>query len=385
MKTRMTELDGVRAIAISMVLAFHCLRFPNHGHSIIGYVSRIPSGGWGGVDIFFALSGFLVGGILLDGRGRPNLLRTFLIRRVVRIMPLYFVMLATFYLTELLLVQSKWLYSGAAPWWSYVTLTQNFATPILGSDAFYLGPTWSLAVEAQIYLVLGFLLTRLPSRSVVAVMLSGVVLAELCRVAFLATGHGIFGYFVLPARVDGACFGVITAWAVRSERALGFLRMWRPQIWLVIAALFTGAGALSVIGQGIGSLGAGIYTHLALAAASSLTIAVLISNPQGMINQALRFQPLVWLGSISYGVYLIHIPAIGVAHALMGQTSVVLDGWSAVVATVVGASATIGLARLSWRYFEKPLNDRAHRLTKGDYSSDLPATTSLPNATHSTA
>jgi peptidoglycan/LPS O-acetylase OafA/YrhL len=201
----------------------------------------------------------------------------------------------------------------------------------------------------------------------------------------LATGHGIFGYFVLPARVDGACFGVITALVVRSERALRFLRMWRSQIWLVIAALFTGAGALSVIGQGIGSLGAGIYTHLALAAASSLTIAVLISKPEGMINQALRFQPLVWLGSISYGVYLIHIPAIGVAHAVMGRTSAVLDSWSAVVATVVGIGATIGLAWLSWRYFEKPLNDHAHRLTKGNYSSDLPTATLLPNATHRTA
>ncbi len=371
MKVRRTELDGVRAIAISMVLAFHCFRFPITGHSLLSYASRIPFGGWGGVDVFFALSGFLVGGILLDGRGQPKLLRIFLIRRAVRILPLYFVVLATFYITELLLTQSKWLYSGAAPWWSYVTLTQNFATPILGSDAFYLGPTWSLAVEAQIYLMLGFTLIRVRSRSVMPMMLAGIVLAELCRVAFLASGHGIFGYFVVPARIDGACCGVIAAMAVRSARGLDFLRKWRTQIWLMIMALFGGAEALSMIGQSIGSLGAGLYTHLALAVASSFAIALLISNPQGGINRMLRFKPLVWLGSVSYGVYLIHIPAIAISHAVIGRHNTILDSWSAAAASATGIVATICLAWLSFRHFETPLNNRAHRLTKSAPSANL--------------
>jgi len=128
-----------------------------------------------------------------------------------------------------------------------------------------------------------------------------------------------------------------------------------------------------MIGQGPGSVGAGLYTHLALAVASSLAIALLMSNSQGTINQMLRFKPLVWVGSISYGIYLIHIPAIGIVHAMMGGDSFALDSWSAAAATMIGIAATIGLAWLSWRYFEKPLNDHAHRLTKAGDVAKLPA------------
>jgi len=328
------------------------------------YFARLCSGGWGGVDIFFALSGFLVGGILLDGRDQPRLLRIFLTRRAVRILPLYFAVLATFYLARFLMSQSAWLFAGAVPWWSYVTLTQNFAMPIVESNAFYLGPTWSLAVEAQIYLLLGFTLIRAPLKMSVALMVAGVVLAEACRVGFWMSGHHALGYFILPARIDGACCGVLAAVAVRSDRALAVLNKGRRWIWLAVLALFATTEALSSIGHGFGSPGAAIYSHLALSVASSLTIALLVSNPQGKINRLLRFTPFVALGTISYGVYLLHIPVIGLTHALMGRHSIVPDSWSGAAATAIGLVTTVLLARLSWRWFEKPLNDYAHRITR---------------------
>jgi peptidoglycan/LPS O-acetylase OafA/YrhL len=363
---RLTELDGLRALAIGAVLAFHCVRFPLAGHSLASYAGRIASGGWGGVDIFFALSGFLVGGILIDGRGQAGLTRSFLIRRFMRIVPLYAVVLASFYFVPTLVtsaVARDWLFGGAAPWWSYTTLTQNFAVPLIGHDAFYLGPTWSLAVEVQIYLLLSFLLTRLPTQAVLPTMIVGIAVAEICRLIATTSGHGIFGYFTVPARIDGACLGVLAALIIRSDVALAKARRWSRLIWIIAAGLITGAGILSAIGQGVGSLGANLYTHLALALASSAMITALVATPEGWQNAVLRSRPMVALGTISYGVYLIHIPVIGLTHVILGRSSFVIDGWSGAVATVVGMLATICLALLSWRYFETPLIRWSHRLS----------------------
>jgi peptidoglycan/LPS O-acetylase OafA/YrhL len=91
---RVPELDGVRAIAVWMVLLTHILAgFPNAPGAldfIPDPVRQVLTHGWLGVDLFFLLSGFLITGILMDSKERPNYFRNFYMRRVLRIMPLYF-------------------------------------------------------------------------------------------------------------------------------------------------------------------------------------------------------------------------------------------------------------------------------------------------------
>jgi peptidoglycan/LPS O-acetylase OafA/YrhL len=365
-KARRPELDGIRALAIGAVLAFHCLIFTAHGHSVAGYAARIVWAGWGGVDAFFVLSGFLVGGVLIDGRGQPKQLRRFLIRRFMRIAPLYAVVLASFYAIPATFAYplTEWPFAGASPWWSYATLTQNFATPIQGHDAVYLGPTWSLAVEVQIYLLLGVLLTRVPSHATQRMMVAGVLIAEACRIIATASGHGMYGYFVLPARIDGACLGVITALLVRDDAVIAFVRRRSAMIWAAVLVAIASAAGLSMAGQGFGSPGANLYTHLALAIASAATIITLVVNPAGAVNRFLQTRPLVGLGAISYGVYLVHIPVIGMMRVLFGRPGLVLEDGKAATATALGVVLTIMLAQLSFSFFETPLNRWAHRVSR---------------------
>jgi peptidoglycan/LPS O-acetylase OafA/YrhL len=131
---RVLALDGLRGVAIFSVLIWHYVvgqlhpvpgTLPAYGLRVLGFT-------WGGVDLFFALSGFLVGGVLIDGRGRPGALRRFLIRRGSRIVPIYLVSLAIFFALSAIIATAPgsgfaWLLDKPMPWWSYLFLVQNFS------------------------------------------------------------------------------------------------------------------------------------------------------------------------------------------------------------------------------------------------------------------
>src|SRR5947209_6904169 len=149
------ELDGLRGLAILMVVSFH--------------YNLAPFLGGVGVDLFFVLSGFLLGGTLLDKREASNYFKAFYTRRVCRIFPLYFLSLflfvilllaAPFTLGWLLFGDSiRFLLGDPLPLWSYFTFTQNFAMVDQGVWGIpWLGHAWSLAVVEQFYLILPVLI-----------------------------------------------------------------------------------------------------------------------------------------------------------------------------------------------------------------------------------
>ena len=148
---RVPELDGLRGIAIGLVLLHHTL-------SPVPALKPFFDMCWSGVDLFFVLSGFLLGGVLLDHKDAPNLLRVFYTRRVCRILPLYFGLIAIYWLA----LQAPM--PGFPPWailflgqpfvpvWSCLTFTQNFYVATAGGlGATIISSTWSLAVEEQFY------------------------------------------------------------------------------------------------------------------------------------------------------------------------------------------------------------------------------------------
>src|SRR5256885_12607641 len=143
--TRIRSLDGLRAIAIVLVML-------HHSPVMKAYFGG-PRYGWVGVDLFFVLSGYLIPGILTDAKGASGYYQNFFARRGLRIWPLYFaVLIAT---TEVVprLAHSEHLSAGLPPW-HYFLLLQN----LLFSSALmpFLSPTWSLAVEEQFYLIWPF-------------------------------------------------------------------------------------------------------------------------------------------------------------------------------------------------------------------------------------
>ena len=137
--TRIPALDGLRGIAILLVLMVHSFSdFHFVHHPGLTWLVRMSRLGWSGVDLFFVLSGFLIGGILLDARNSPNYFKTFYIRRAYRILPLYFLVLTLAWLTfqagQLGWLRGSWaeLFSGKIPWWTFFTFTQNIPMALAG-------------------------------------------------------------------------------------------------------------------------------------------------------------------------------------------------------------------------------------------------------------
>jgi peptidoglycan/LPS O-acetylase OafA/YrhL len=128
---RIPELDGLRGVAISLVLLYHSFYYsPPASHHPSGlirgtfvYFERFFGIGWTGVDLFFVLSGFLIGGILLDVRASPNYFKTFYLRRIYRIFPVYYLWIAIYLLLSAVL--GKFL-SGARTAAVMVLFLQNF-------------------------------------------------------------------------------------------------------------------------------------------------------------------------------------------------------------------------------------------------------------------
>ena len=153
---RIPALDGLRGIAILLVLMYHSVcrgrsRLPWPVHA----AGRLT---WTGVDLFFVLSGFLIGGILLDAKASPRYFNTFYIRRVYRIFPLYFLVTGFVLLlyARFHLQPAEW--HGPLPWLRYLTFTANAVYPGITD----LGMMWSLCIEEQFYLVIPFVIRFLP-------------------------------------------------------------------------------------------------------------------------------------------------------------------------------------------------------------------------------
>ena len=145
-------LDGVRGLAVLMVMTFHFFQRDDWRHIPIGRaLTSISHIGQTGVDLFFVLSGFLITGILLDAKGSPHYFRTFYVRRVLRIFPLQYVALAFFFFVLPLIANVPWVPFGDQLWgWLYAI---NLHTTFSSTEARLPGHFWSLAVEEHFYFI----------------------------------------------------------------------------------------------------------------------------------------------------------------------------------------------------------------------------------------
>ncbi len=246
-RERQPGLDLLRALAIIVVVAYHAALF---GFKLPGRVDRF---GWIGVDLFFVLSGYLIGGQLLSALARDQRINLgrFFNRRALRIMPAYFVILAVYFLLP------SWReYSDMAqPLWKFVLSAQNIA--LHGGTAF--SHAWSLAVEDQFYLALPFLLLFLYRRPHAAVIISCVIiLGGIALRAFLAAqypsvnggvsfrAYQAWIYYPTWTRLDPLVYGVALA-AIEKFRPNWWRRiiscahwLWLPALGLIAYALYLG-------------------------------------------------------------------------------------------------------------------------------------------------
>jgi len=353
---RVPQLDGIRGIAILLVLLWHYVGVQIMDKSGALTVLNMALGfSWSGVDLFFVLSGFLIAGILIDHRDASNYFRVFYLRRVCRILPLYLLLLAVFVCFSGTAIASeerfRWLFAKPFPLWAYLTFTQNVFMSFRGwFGANFVGITWSLAIEEQFYLLMPALVCFLPRKTRWYVFLPGILLAPILRLVL----PGFHAFVLTPWRADSLLCGVCLAMLVRSPRAWAFVEKRKRFLLLLFVGLL--AGAVLIPWRPGGPL-----THTWLAALYSVFILIALLNPDGRMGRLLKRQLLVWLGIWSYGIYMFHEPVFGLLSGFVRGQAPALNTIADVGVVGLALVLTILIAALSHKFFEQPILQLGHR------------------------
>lgn len=372
---RIAELDGLRGLAILLVILCHYVGSAD-SRPLGAWTHRFLSAfsaGWSGVDLFFVLSGFLIGGILLDARGAPHYFRAFYMRRVFRILPIYYLWTLLFgaiVVTVLLFFPGRLgVHSGDL---LRVPLQLLFLQNVfIGMPYFtwnWFVVTWSLAVEEQFYLLAPPLIRFLSRRRIVAVLAATIILCPVLR--FMLFRYWALGtYFcayLMPCRADSLSCGVLLAVAWRDARFREFLGTHAALLRRVLFVLFLGAGGLLWwLAHPINAVTVTIgYTWLAFF--YSALLLTVVSQPGGWLGAAARWRFLGWLGGISYCVYLLHFTFVLLAHRVLLHADLEIYDLRGVLVSLLALGLTFGVASLSWRFFEKPLIRRGHGYAYGE-------------------
>lgn len=362
---RIPELDGLRGVAIAMVLIAHFFEIVSRPGSPLSYALVPLRLTWSGVDLFFVLSGFLIGGILLDARESSNYFRVFYTRRFFRIVPVYAVLLlsvgSVLYLSSAGIIgKYEEIFSGRLPWAYFAVFLQNIGMSIHNVwGTFPLGVTWSLAVEEQFYLTLPLLIRFLDRRALLRFILFATFGAPLLRFFFLHRNPENFfsWYTLMPCRADALLLGVLGAIALRDPRWCTWLLGKHRFVLLAIAFLLLGVAYLGWRAPShhdalMATVG---FTWLALTYLSLLLYVLLYRD--SWFSHCLRRRWLRGLGIIAYGTYLFHEFFLGMFFGRIPW----LRSWHDVGLSVIVLIVTIFFCRLSWVYFEKPFVQMGHR------------------------
>jgi peptidoglycan/LPS O-acetylase OafA/YrhL len=362
---RIRELDGLRGAAIAMVVIYHLFQITLVARpgSALAYLQAAARLSWTGVDLFFVLSGFLIGGILLDSRASTNYYAAFYKRRFFRIVPIYVVtLLLTARLISLRLGSESspfmWFTTEGAPWYAYLTFTQNFWMAHAGSFGCNgLAMTWSLAVEEQFYLTAPLYIRALSRRWLARFLVIGICSAPVLRTLLLHFGSdsSVGIYTMMLCRSDALLLGVLSALMLRDERWRGRIRKASVAFYISIPILLLGMAFLTVRAWNLTTsvMKTVGYTWVALFYVTILLFA--LSRPDSMLSKALRMKWLCWLGTLAYGIYLFHT---GVQYLLFGLIcghGATISSIPTLLVTLAAVALTLLLAALSWRYFEQPL------------------------------
>ncbi len=354
-------LDGIRGLAISMVLLYHGWTF--RGDDDLGWaVNQVRLIGWAGVDVFFVLSGFLITGILVETKGQPRYWRSFLIRRGLRIFPLYYAVLVLLVLVGLVLARggatggaAGELVRGLEHMWVNFLYVTNFAVATWGEDRVPLDSAWSLAIEEQFYLVYPAIVLACSRRRLAHVLVGMVIAAPILRVlAFELGPQPVLGPYVLPfCRMDALAIGALVrlAYDAPDHPALTALRRHAPALCVAAVAVLIAWSRKDLRFVAIG------YTLSAVAAAA-LLVRILQGGDRSLLRRAFESRTLVHIGKVSYAVYLFHliartVVARGLARVFSPEQ---FGGTAYCAAQLLGMSVlAIGAASLSYVAFERPI------------------------------
>lgn len=341
------QLDSLRATAVILVIISHWIpdKIP---------VNRLPNGRLG-VDIFFVLSGFLISWILMESKkkaaqlqtGKATIFSSFYIRRALRIFPVYYVVL-----TILLFFHRFTNTSLGTSYPYYFTYASNFHMHSLGGWDGILSHFWSLAVEEQFYLIWPAVVLFVNDRYLPHAIMITILTGMISELAWLEDPYGLI---LTQTCLHSFAMGALLAWFVsyNNTKLERFYKVIR--IPALISVLFLAAGLFRPA----------IYSHMfrtfsSVLALFVITHLILYGNTAklklpGFWNNRI----LIFLGKISYGLYLFHnlIPhfTYGFAEKMGVQISAYPYGLGFIAMTVINLIILTGISYVSFRLIESPM------------------------------
>lgn len=374
--TRLAGLDTLRALAIVLVLMNHYNIFVSQSPTF-GVIGNM---GWAGVDLFFVLSGYLIGNQLLApaARGESLDLKTFFARRLFRTLPNYYAVLAVY----LMLPDSPIAGKSMAPAWRFLTFTQNFGLNY--GETFT--HSWSLCIEEQFYLVLplailGFMGSRSSPRLLWCALFAAIGIGMAARGVAFMDGKDAFAasvYYSSLCRFDELLPGVAIA-MLRNFHPIAFAHILRYGNTLLAAGLVMVVTVLYGVRNEMPSAFTASTFGFSLVACNCALLTCSALSPGSLLNR-LRIPGAASLALWSYAVYLVHKP---VFMALRPE----LERWDVDRGALLTIIAIMGIGVLGgwilYRLVETPFMQLRERWYPSRASRDGHTSTSTPM--HSTA
>jgi len=348
---RITELDGIRGIAALLIITWHygTSQLVNNHSLAAGYFKVMSTYFWTGVDLFFILSGFLLGNILLKNRSSENYFKAFYIRRICRIFPIYYLVLTIVFVICILGIgySTDWWFNDKISYWPYLFYVQNIYiafTETLGNR--WISHTWSLGLEEQFYLILPLLIYFLNKKNLVIVLVICVLSAPIFRY-FISNWYQTFN--LIYCRFDSLFMGVLIALAMRSENIVRYFQKNNKQFTYLLLVMIAATILFSLK-----------IIHLYYFIANSwfsllftILLMVVLTNDKNIFSVISRNSLLVKTGIISYGMYLYHPVIAGLLHFFVKNQSPQIQNISDLFLTILSFVITIIVSHYSFNYFEK--------------------------------
>ena len=345
--TRKLQIDGLRGIATIIVVLFH---YFNNSYSnnfelnlFERVISKITSFGWSGVNLFFVISGYLIGTILLKNKNSTNYFSTFYARRFLRIVPLYFIFLIVFiFFNSLFKDSSLILFEKPIPVWQYFLFVQNFSMSHLGHfGPNALTPSWSLAIEEQFYLIAPIMVFFLRKKNVLLIV-------TLCLIVFsiffrINSDNWYMEYTHFLSRVDSLSIGLIIAiFSLNSNEMVVLSKKRNLIIFIIIfTCLLFGYAICKQIN----------HTFISYFFGGVLVFSFRLKDDT-FLYKILVNKVTLFLGKHSFFIYLFHQLINGLLFAYIFNSNPVLNTTNNYLVEILAVLLTMFLAVISFKFYE---------------------------------
>lgn len=374
-------LDGLRAVAVLLVIAVHTAGAAGLPWGVLGPLERIVYSGQLGVDLFFALSGFLITTLIVREErqrvvaGLPQGfdIWAFYARRALRILPAFYLVIGALVLGS----GASWLHTvrraaeirAEAPaallsvftlWWNYYF---NYVQPVDIGQGLVI--VWSLCVEEHFYLLwpATLMLVKHPRARMAIVVAACLGIPVLRLLAVLAGEPAAARSAATHFRLDAITWGVLGALA-REAGWLPSARRRKAALLLVAALVALMVWRCDLLVQPNGTLLGVVVGQSAAALLFSLVVIEVAEAPRGWLTRALELAPLAWMGRVSYGMYLLHCPSIDLARLVMVRGPVAASAGHFLLSLTVVVAITTVLASAMFVLWERPFQRVRNRFRR---------------------